>query len=849
MKKEFSSEIALIDGSSFIYRAFYAIPGFLANSKGLPTKAIFGVTQMLLKILKEWNPRWIVWFMDEAAPTFRHELYADYKATRPKMPDELKIQIPYIKEVVKALGIPIVSASGYEADDLIASFVKRVLPKTDKSVTIIAGDRDLYPLISERIKLYDPVREKVFGREEFLKKYEFEPEFFPHFRALTGDKSDNIPGVPGIGEKTAKRLISQFKTLERIYENLSKVTPKRVRDSLATHKELAFKSLELVTLNFEAPLPSEELEYYEKKPPHLDELKRLFRELEFRKFLKDFEFGKEKLDLSTLEELPDFSSSEYWSLYLVQKREGLFESTKTLCYLCGGEKRVYQLELDALKRHLDSTKWFLFDYKEFLKKTGISLGKVVDVKLGAYLLNPSVKNPDLYTLLKQEGDLIIENSPEQLSYGLWNFGIQTLKRLEEEKVLDWLNKVEVPLSEVLFYMEKTGFKVDVEYLRSLAKEYLERIKQKEEEIFDACGRRFNLRSSREVANILFNVLELPKIKPTPKEGVPSTDAEVLETLAGLHPVPKLLLEYRSLYKVKSTYIEPLLRLASSKDHRVHTEFLQTGTATGRLASKNPNLQNIPVRGEEGAAIRRAFIAEEGFVLCSMDYSQIELRLLAHFSGDESLIKAFERGEDIHTFTACEVFGVPPELVTPEMRRMSKAINFGIAYGMSAYGLAKELKIEVKDADAIIKSYFERYPGIKRYIEEVHEFVKTHGYVKTISGRKRFVPEVFSSNRGIRELGFRIAVNTPIQGSAADLIKCAMVSLFKELQKQGLKTRLILQVHDELILEIPEEEVDQVEKIALEIMEKPFESLGIPIHLNVPLKVNVSYGKNWAECKN
>jgi len=843
------AEVILIDGSSFIYRAYFAIPGFLASSKGIPTKASFGVTQMLLKLLSEVNTDYIVWFSDEAKPTFRHELYKDYKATRPSMPEDLKVQIPYIKTIVKSLGIVEVSLPGYEADDLIATFVKSVLEKESKSVLIVAGDRDLYTLLSEKVSFFDPVREKFFTLQDFLSKYQFEPEFFPHFRALTGDRSDNIPGVKGIGEKSAKELIKRFHTLEAIYESLSKVTQKRIRDALIKGKEDAFKSLELVKLKTDAPLPSKDLSYYKRKEPDYQRLKEIFKELEFKKFLKDLNLPSQKLKITLKTSLPKSLPKESLCLILPEKKGNLnlFAQRREEVYACFGENEVYLTELSQVKPYASQAEVFLFDYKKFLKLTNTRLNRVLDAKLAVYLLNPSSKPSDPETLVKEWTD-ISPSKEEEVAVGLYRACITLKHRLKEEGLLQWLSQVEVPLSEVLYDMETTGFKVDTSYLRELLRSYSQKIKEVEEEIFSIAGKRFNPRSSREVGEVLFKKLKLPILKKTPKGHSFSTDAEVLEELAALHPLPRLLLKYRSLYKIKSTYIEPLLTLASSQDHRVRTEFSQTTTATGRLSSKNPNLQNIPVRGEEGFALRRAFIAEKGWVLCSMDYSQIELRILAHFSGDENLISAFERGEDIHTFTACEVFGVPPEKVTPEMRRMSKAINFGIAYGMSAYGLSKELKISVKEAEEIISRYFKRYPGIKDYIEKTVEFAKKHGFVKTIAGRKRFVPEVYGSTKAVRELGYRIAVNTPIQGSASDLIKCAMVLLHKKLKEKGLKSRLVLQIHDELILEVPEDELEETKNLGERVMTSPFKELGILVELKVPLKVNVAYGKTWAECK-
>jgi DNA polymerase-1 len=853
--------VILIDGSSFIYRAYFAIPGYLATTKGFPTKAIFGVTQMVLKILKEWDPEYIIWFMDEKEPTFRHEIYENYKATRPKMPDDLKIQIPYIRNIIQSLGIPVLSHPGYEGDDLIASFIKNLIKEQDLSAIIVAGDKDLYSLIDKNIAIYDPVREKFLDLNAFLEKYQFPPQVFPEFRALTGDPSDNIPGVPGIGEKTAKELLIKFKNLEDLYENIKQISLSKLRENLLKYKDQILNNLNLLTLNYNAPLPSFDILYYKRREPDYSTLRKIFKELEFRKLLSEIKYTPPEFKPLLIEnkDLSQIPERDYLSLFPLQYQGYIFNLVHAPeMAVAFSEKEAYKLSTSCLKDLISKftkTKFILHDYKNFLKLFGLSLNKVFDTKLASYLLNPSLKKYELEFLLQEYLDISLGSikisKNEEIAIktcGLYLLGKELINRIEEEGLSEWFEKVEIPLSEVLFEMEKKGFKIDLEYVRTLNQEYQKTLKELEDKLFEIAGCRFNPKSSQEVSDILFKKLNLPSLKKTPKSSLPSTDAEVLEELAPLHPFVKLLIQYRTLYKIKSTYLEVFLKYASTKTHRIHTEFNQTGTATGRLSSQNPNLQNIPIKGEEGLSIRRAFIAEDGNMLCSLDYSQIELRILAHFSEDKNLISAFKKGEDIHTFTACEVFGVTPEKVTPEMRRMSKAINFGIAYGMSAYGLAKELKISPKSAETIINRYFNRYPGIKEYIQKTIEFAKENGYVKTLVGRKRYIPELFSSNKGVKELGQRMAINTPIQGSAADLIKCAMVALQKELKKHNLKTAIILQVHDELVLEVPEEEIEIIKELAPKIMENPFKYLNLPYKLNVPIKVNFSFGKNWAECK-
>lgn len=848
----------LIDGTSFVYRAYFAIPGYLATTKGFPTKAVFGVTQMILKILKTWEPKYIIWFMDEAEPTFRHEIYKDYKATRPGMPEDLRIQIPYIKKIISALGIPLISQSGFEADDLIATFIKTFnIPSI-----IIAADRDLYSLISEKVIVYDPIRENFLDKEAFKKRFGIEPGLFPQLRALTGDKSDNIPGVPGIGEKTAQKLLSQFGNLENLFKNLFKVTPANLRENLERYKDMVFNNLNLVTLNTSAPLPSTDLSFYQKKEPDWGTLKKIFKELEFRKLLKELNFPSLTLkpEIIKIKEFPkdEFKNTDFLSISPVSQNLSLFSLNETSEFFIGtAGNKVYKISTSLIWENLPNidAPFIVYDYKSFLKKWKKELPKVIDIKLMAYLLNPSLKKYELDFLFQEHLDLNL-NDPKILkeekgaieAQGLYILGKKLWKELSQEGLCDWLKIVEIPLSVVLNEMENKGFKIDIEYVRLLNQKYQEKLRNLEEKLFTLAGCRFNPRSSQEVGRILFYKLKLPQIKRTPKSSLPSTDAEVLEELAPLHPFAKTLLEYRTVYKMKSTYIEPFLKYVSFSTSRIHTEFNQTGTATGRLSSQKPNLQNIPIKGEEGLEIRRIFIAENGYLLCSVDYSQIELRILAHFSEDENLINAFKRGEDIHNFTACEVFGVTPDKVTPEMRRVSKIINFGIAYGMSPYGLSKELKISVREAETFIRRYFQRYPKIKEYIDKTIKFAQENGYVKTLSGRKRYVPEIFSKNKSIKELGYRIAVNTPIQGSAADLIKAAMVVLYKKFKKLRLKTSILLQVHDELILEVPENEIEIIKEIVPKIMENPFTYLGLDYSLKVPLKVNITFGKNWAECK-
>ncbi|MCS7150735.1 MAG: DNA polymerase I [Caldimicrobium sp.] len=861
----YSGQAVLIDGSSFIYRAYYAIPGYLATTKGLPTKAIFGVTQMLLKILREWKPEILVWFMDEKAPTFRHIKYEDYKATRPPMPEDLKIQIPYIKKIVSALGISLVSAEGFEADDLMATFIK----KFSLPIIMIAPDKDLLSLIDDRVSAYDPIRETLVDLNGFLEKYGFNPSVFPHFRSIAGDLSDNIKGVPGVGEKIAKELITKYSTLTNLYDHLDQIKSPKIRENLLRHKDRVFQNLELMRLREDSPLPSLDLDFYRLKTPDYRELKRLFKELEFRKFLREFPFPEDHPQITVKELTPielckilELHPKDPLALHFQESiPKSLFEKTAIRCYLAFDQETCYTAQIGAeLVDLLKGREVFICDYKRFIKAFERDLKQPFDVKLASYLLNPGFKNYELETLISEHLDLTFNKDSIKTTtlqdhkiqsikvYGLLKLGEDLKRRTNEEGLSKWLESVEIPLSKVLYHMEKQGMLIDLEYVKDLNGQFISRIKEIEDKLYNLAGTVFNPRSSQEVAQLLFEKLRLPRIKKTPKGDLPSTDAEVLEELSEHHPIVPLLLQYRTLYKLKSTYVDVFLKEVNPKTGRLHTEFNQTGTATGRLSSQKPNLQNIPVKGEEGVAIRRAFIAGEGSLLVSLDYSQIELRILAHFSEDDNLKRAFELGEDIHSYTACEVFGTTPDKVTPEMRRIAKVINFGIAYGMSPYGLSRELKIDVASADAYIRRYFSRYPKVKDFIENTINFARENGYVTTLVGRKRYLPEIFSSNKNIRELGQRMAINTPIQGSAADLIKAAMVVLFENLEKKAFESKIVLQVHDELLLEVPEKELDEIINMTRQIMEDPFSHFGLEFKLRIPLKVNVSYGKSWADCK-
>ncbi len=847
-KEGVGAPVYLIDGTSFLYRAHFAVKEHLSTSWGLPTKAVFVFTRMMLKILKEFKPKYLVLCFDEKAPTFRHEVYEHYKANRAPMPEELVVQVPYAREVAEAMGIRIVSVAGYEADDLIAT----VATKVENPVVVIAGDRDLFSIVSPRVYLWDPIRNRTVTPEFIQKEYGVPPEKFPDLRALAGDPSDNIPGVKGIGTKTAARLIKEFGSVEALYENLTRVTPARLRKLLESARESVFTSKELLKLKTDAPIPHD-LKFYELQSPDYGRLRSLFKKLEFRSLFLELP-AKEEVPEERIEVLKEgtlkLKGGERISVFLLRE-EGLFGAEVFVGVFDGGKAygAASSLVKDEVKGTLteDSfrTKVF-FDLKNAYHLLGGGFKEnLFDAKLAAWLIDPVRKSYEIETLAEEHLGIRLRRRHEagaaERAYALFRLVDELLPLIKEYGLERVLFEIEIPLAKVLYSMEKTGVLVDLKYLSELKASLKRQLAQIEEEIYGLAGQRFNLRSGRELGKILFEKLGLPKIKKTPKGTGYSTDTEVLSELALLHPLPERVLRYRTLYKLYSTYVEPIPQLINSETGRIHTTFHQTGTSTGRLSSSDPNLQNIPVKGEEGKMIRRAFVAPEGSLLLCADYSQIELRLLAHFSGDEALKRAFREGRDIHAAAASEIFGVPQEAVTPEMRRLAKVINFGIAYGMSAFGLSKELKIDVKQASAFIERYFERYPGVREYMRRAVEEAREKGFVTTFFGRRRPIPDIRSREKAVREFAERTAINTPIQGSAADIVKKAMISIHERFEREGHRAKLILQVHDELVFEVPEEEAKEVEEIVRKEMEEVVE-------LEVPLKVNIAVGKNWAEAK-
>lgn len=882
-------KLFLIDGSSYLFRAFYALP-HLSNSKGTPTNAIYGFTQMLLKVLKEHQPTYLAIVFDSKAPTFRSEIYQAYKANRPPMPEALSLQIPYIKKIIEGYRIATLEKEGYEADDLIATVAKKVSPEIE--IVIITGDKDILQLVNDRITVYDTMKDKKFGIKEVKERFGVEPEKIVEVMGLAGDPIDNIPGVPGIGEKTAIELIQKFGSIENLLNHLEEVPQKKLREKLEQYGEQARISRKLAELPTDLPV-SFQLEDFAVPSPDLRTLRKLFKELEFTKLLKelpteeplqDYEreyrlILKEEEFLSLIEDLRkaswisiDLETTSPFPMWANLVGISLSYHPHQAFYIPVGHQGPHAHSQLPLSQVLEGLKPILADpwikkvgqnikYEWIvLKRYGIELrGILCDTMIASYLLNPTKHNHNLSELAREYLDReLMEFQEVTGAKGMTfdqvelekakNYGAQDadvtlqlsqllLPKLREEGLLRLFEEVEMPLAVVLAKVEMNGVKIDSELLKEFSKEIEIQLQQKIERIYGLAGEVFNINSSQQLGKILFEKLKLPVIKKT-KTGF-STDVEVLEKLSLHHELPLEILGYRNLAKLKSTYVDALPKLVHPETGRVHTSYNQTVTATGRLSSSDPNLQNIPVRTEEGNRIRQAFIPEKGWWILSADYSQIELRILAHLSQDETLIEAFRRDEDIHSRTASEIFGVPMEKVTPLMRRQAKVINFGIIYGMSAYGLSQQLGTEPKIAQTYIDEYFKKYPGVQIYIQKSLEEARTKGYVTTLLQRRRYLPEINSPTASIRQASERVAINTPLQGTAADIIKVAMIRIQNQLDKLRLKTKMIMQVHDELVFEVPEEEMEMASRMVREEMESVTE-------LSVPLRVSLGSGKNWAE---
>jgi DNA polymerase-1 len=855
----------------------------------MPTNALYGFIRMILKLIKEESPDNLAIVFDTAEPTFRDELYEDYKANRDEPPDDLVPQFPYFESVVEALNIKHISMPGFEADDVIGTVAKKAVDD-GYDVVVITGDKDFMQLVGDHISLYDTMKEKRIGCPEVKKKFGVLPEQVTDVMGLVGDSSDNIPGVRGIGPKNAEKLINQYKTLENLLDSVDKISNLRAKNALKEHADDARLSKVLATIKIDVPLEYEWSEFGV-GGPDVQKMKELFSELEFFKLLREL-LPTESNDQEKAE--PDVSysiisgSDELTKLAEKLRKEnslaisffgetgksaypyvgiGISWSKGLAVYIPVAHETLEEVsnidvaEVGAFFKALKSKKKYLFGAKEILRQLpGCEHlpGEVVDVKLMSYVLDPSYP-ADLLTLGQQllglhsssEGEKKKSSAKIQVSVHeamkragtLADFTLQLadqfIPELSGNEKLDKLfNELEMPLMKVLLKMEEVGILLDVDKLNFLSKEYSEKIVQLETKIYKEAGEKFAINSPKQLSHILFERLELPVIKKT-KTGY-STDAGVLTQLAEEYELPSLVLEYRSLAKLKSTYIDALPVLVDN-NQRVHTTFNQAVTATGRLSSSDPNLQNIPIRSEEGLRIREAFIAKQGSQLVSADYSQIELRILAHISGEEALVQAFKRGEDVHSATAAKLFGVDESEVDGEMRAAAKTVNFGVLYGQGAFGLSKQLDIEVVEADQYIKNYYKNYPKVKKLKEKIIKEAEKSGFVETIFGRRRYVPDIKSSNKSVKAFAERTAFNAVFQGTAADIIKMAMLDIEVVLEKDFPDVSMLLQVHDELVFEVPSKQIDKISPV---IRKKMCEV----VELEIPLEVDIGTGQNWAKCK-
>ncbi len=834
--------VFLVDGNSYLYRAFYATP-HLSNSRGLPTNAIYAFVSMVKKLRNTENPDTLIIVFDSRGPSFREEISAEYKAQRPPMPDNLSLQIPFVKRIIEAMGLPILEKEGFEADDIIATITEHFKTHDDVMTFIVTSDKDMMQLVGEKVRILDSMKNLLISDAEVIEKFGVTPEHIVDYLSLCGDTSDNIPGVPGIGEKTARELIGTMGSVENIYNNLAGVKRKAVKEKLVSGRDKAKLSKKLATLRYDVPIETT-VENLSQRAENPEELRRLYRELEFISLYREIKLegmGKKEVKEKTLADLEPkrvavaaaFQGKNAGNLHLEAfaafDGEGVFFSTNS-----ADLRTVFSRANEVIVHNL----------KPFFVVAGDCLRdkKVFDTMLAAYLANPMRKDFAPGPIMEEYLDADISaidtaSSLRSLAAYLPDLADSLLEKMEELELSDLFFRTELPLVGVLADMEIAGVRVDRRKLGELSRDFDQRLTAIVKEIYVHSDGPFNINSPQQLCRVLFDTLGLTPTKKT-KTGY-STDTSVLEALSASHPLPAMILEYRMLSKLKNTYIDVLPTLINPHTGRIHTTFNQMVAATGRLSSSDPNLQNIPVRGEEGPRIRESFIPGDGNLLLSSDYSQIELRVLAHLSGDEELIKTFHRNEDIHSTVAQGVFGVGADGVTPDMRRAAKVINFGIIYGMSAFGLARELGVNQREAQYYIDNYFDRHRAVRTFMDNVIEKARTSGFVRTLLGRIRFIPELGNSDPTVRQLGERVAMNTPIQGTAADIIKMAMINIHQAIRRRGLSSHLILQIHDELLCEVAEGEAGIMEELVRQEMENV-------VALDVPLTVSIGTGRSWAE---
>ena len=898
-------KLIVIDGNSILNRAFYGIMGnkMLQTEDGTYTNAVYGFLNIMFKIIDDIKPQYLVVAFDLKAPTKRHLMYKEYKGTRKPMPNELAQQMPIIKEILTSMNIKIIEKEGYEGDDILGTLSKQA-EEAGVNVTILSGDRDTFQLTSDKVTVRIPrtkmgkTENEDYDRNRVIEEYGVEPSLLIEVKGLMGDTSDNIPGIPGVGEKTALNLIKNYKTIENLYkevesnENLPDIKGK-LKEKILGNKDLAFLSKQLGKIDRNAPI-EEKIEDLKLQEWNKFEVYNLFKYLKFNRFIERFNMQVESLESSKQElfkkeiivkeeiinKVIENIKKEKEVTYYFEYKEGnvnsiinrtiksitIYSLKENVCYYIPLEDNKIQL----FKKIFEDKEIKKIGYKQkidyiLLKENNINAtGFYYDVEIASYIINPTENKYNIEKLaidyLKLDINEYSKKEDEQInifdissenedgkesdkcavySYAVYNLYIETLKKLEETNQLDLFNNIEMPLVEVLADMQYRGIYADKEELITFGKTLKEEIEKLTNKIYKLAGEEFNINSTKQLGVILFEKLKLPVLKKT-KSGY-STDGEVLEKLKKEHDIIEKILDYRQLGKLNSTYVEGLIPYINENDNKIHTYFHQTVTATGRISSTDPNLQNIPTRFDLGKQIRKVFKPQQGYVFVDADYSQIELRVLAHISGDEHMIQAFNNNEDIHRQTASKVFGIPLEEVTSKQRSDAKAVNFGIVYGISDFGLGEQLSIGRKQAKQYIEQYLEKYEKIKEFMENIKEYAKEKGYVETLFNRRRYIPEMNSNNFMVRQFGARVAMNTPIQGTAADIMKIAMINLYRELKNKNLTSRILLQIHDELLLEVKEEEKEEVKELLKISMENAFK-------LSVPLEVELSEANNWYEAK-
>lgn len=871
----------LIDGSAYIYRAFFALPP-LSNSKGLQTNAVYGFTTMLLKVLREHHPEYVAVVFDEKGPTHRHEAFKEYKAQRPPMPQGMSAQIPYIHRIVEALSLPVIRQAGYEADDLIGTLARKGEGE-GLDVVIVTSDKDMFQLLTPKTRIYDPVKDRWFNEADSLVRFGVEPARVVEIMGLMGDTSDNIPGVKGIGEKTALKLISQFGTIDELLRRVEEVTPAKTKALLLAQGENARMSKQLATIEVDCPVEFVPAQF-QAKAPHTEALVSLLRELEFMTLAKAFQgdtpetnrLGAEVIDIrddaAAKQFLARSEAEPLLGVACVFNDEPGVRADIRGCALgwpdgaaafVQGEARGWPRPLIDYLRD-GSRRKVVQDLKPLLlalHRQDLDMpGPYFDTMVADYLLNPNRRAHTLEAIamdvLSYQLGAGASDAPDEDPPSLFDVDARVIRRsgeaaavtakvapllrdrLRAQGSLSLFEDVEMPLVPVLVEIERNGFLLDVEGLGTLSRELERELEQMVGTIYRLAGGEFNIGSPKQLATVLFDNLGLKPLRKT-KTGF-STDEDTLTQLAGQHELPAHILNYRTLTKLKSTYVDALPQLVNPDTGRLHTSLNQTVAATGRLSSTDPNLQNIPVKGDYGLRIREAFIAPPGDQLLCADYSQVEPRILAHLSQDPRLLEVFEKGEDIHMATAMEIFNLPAGQVTREMRRAAKSVVFGIVYGISPFGLASNIGVTQVEAKHYIETFFEKFAAVRALMDRNIDDGKTKGYTTTILGRRRPIPELQSGDPSQRGVGERMAVNSPIQGSAADLIKVAMINVHRRLQKELPACKMILQVHDELIFEVPDEALEQ----AKQLVKGEMEATGAALKLSVPLKVDVGVGCNW-----